>query len=643
MTVTRHDRPDEPSTNRNRDRLFDVTVVRDVRIPSVEPGDSLAATLILPKGAGRVPALLAVYPYLKDSGFGAAYEVDLRWFAARGYACVLVDFRGTGSSDGMQRAAFDRDEAEDALTTIDWAASQRWCNGSVGMWGISYGSIMTMRTAARNPPHLKAILALEGMTDPELEFINPDGNAGCLGPTMWAGQMLFLQLLPAFEGYGTPEQTTRWQRRQNELEPWSLDLARYRPGDPALRSRSFDTSQINVPAFCFAGWRDLFRDSAIRGYQGITAPKKLIVGPWMHSFPHLAARDSIDFRTLALEWWDHWLRGVDNEAMKGPLVTLGFEGNPTTWRRFESWPPAQDTVRLEGQGSGALVRSDARGKGIAVPFRSSPLTGALSGLSGLPVPGFGLPLDQHQDDLLGTVFSSEPFEEDMLIAGTPTIVVRFSDDSTPQRLVAHLTDVDSEGRSKLIALGTLADMNPATGYQISLGATGYLLLAGHRIRIVISDSEFPRLWPISPFKGALLDGVTLELPTLPTGAGTATDFPTPELDPAFSLLGGSFEPTWTIRQDLISGGLEVEVGWRGTSMTSNREHEMELMQSTTAQVTSADPASGFVQGRYAGSIRMKNGDIIKVTVNIHRTASSVVAQGEIRKGDELIFSRKWSA
>ncbi len=131
---------------------------RNLLIP-VE-GAELAADLYLPATPGPHPILVSYYPYHKDDVIGAAYEYSNRYFASRGYGTMLVDFRGLGGSTGMAREAMHESEAGDGVAIIDWTAGQPWSNGRIGMWGLSYGGITALKTAAARPKALKAIIPM---------------------------------------------------------------------------------------------------------------------------------------------------------------------------------------------------------------------------------------------------------------------------------------------------------------------------------------------------------------------------------------------------------------------------------------------------------------------------------------------------
>ena len=335
---------------------YAVRVERDVRIPTPDDAVTLSADLYRPETLDRVPALMMILPYRKDA-FGGGLDAEMRWFASRGYALILVDFRGTGSSDGMQRGPFDAREADDAIDAINWLESQPWCTGKIGMWGMSYGAIMTMRTASHQPANLTAIIALEGMLDPERDFVHPGGHMGCMGSlSMWGSQTLLNQLIPPLHKYASTPEQRRWRDRREQAEPWVVDFAKHPPGHPVWRARAIDASKITVPALCVSGWRDLFCDASIRAYEQMNGPKKLLAGPWMHTMPHGSLFDAIDFNPIALRWWDHWLKDIDTGVMTEPPVTMFVQGKKSEWRQFDQLNGTHQLRRFSAE-SGSALRS----------------------------------------------------------------------------------------------------------------------------------------------------------------------------------------------------------------------------------------------------------------------------------------------
>src|SRR5262245_62518680 len=160
--------------------LRDIEIERNLLIP-LSDGAELSADLYRPAGKGPFPALISFYPYHHDDFMGAMNEAPRRYFAARGYAHLLVDFRGLGGSSGVAWSAMDRGEARDGAEAIEWIARQPWCDGNVGMWGLSYGGISSLKVAAENPPHLRAIVPLQGSVDIYHDYLYPGGCAPCLG------------------------------------------------------------------------------------------------------------------------------------------------------------------------------------------------------------------------------------------------------------------------------------------------------------------------------------------------------------------------------------------------------------------------------------------------------------------------------
>jgi putative CocE/NonD family hydrolase len=638
-----------------RERHNEIEIHRDVRIPTADPEASLSADVYRPVGTGPVPALVTVLPYRKDAGSGIECDPSLRWFASRGYAALLVDFRGTGSSDGRQRPPFDPSEADDGVAAIEWAAAQRWCDGNVGMWGASYGAIMSMRTAGHRPPHLKAIVPILGALDLERDFTHPSGSRGCFASlAMWRTETLLNQLLPPLHGYATTAEQRRWQDRL-QAEPWLLDLFRHGPGDPVWRSRAVDASAISVPAFCVAGWRDLFCDSSIRAYELIDAPKKLLAGPWMHVWPEDSPVAPVDFRGLALRWWDHWLRGIDDGLMDEPPVTVYIQGASQPWRRYEAWPPPGKLADLATAGSTRLApANDGTGTAparerstVIAKYEPDATVGPLSGLWAMPASGVGLPLDQHDDDMRSLTCTGAPLADDLTVAGRPKVTVRLADGPSPGRLVVRLADVDSESRSTLICAGTIPVPEPAGTHQVTLAPTCYRVAAGHRLRIVLGDADFPRLWPLttSPQERVLLlAAATLWLPVVADTDGKIVDLPVPDEPPGEPApLGVRLQPQWTITRDLVKDSVEVAYGQEITAVTADREHLLELRHRTAASVAQPAPAAACAQATTSATARMATGETIDVRVAAHLTETRLIATGQVDIDGVTVFSRQWEA
>ncbi|NND49174.1 MAG: CocE/NonD family hydrolase, partial [Rhizobiales bacterium] len=158
----------------------------------VRDGCRLAARMWLPRDATQnpVPAILEYLPYRKRDGTCERDALTHPYFAGHGYACLRVDMRGNGESDGIMLDEYTSQELDDALDVIDWIVAQPWCTGAVGMMGISWGGFNALQVAALRPPSLKAIITLCSTDDRYADDIHYKG--GCLlGENFgWAVQML---------------------------------------------------------------------------------------------------------------------------------------------------------------------------------------------------------------------------------------------------------------------------------------------------------------------------------------------------------------------------------------------------------------------------------------------------------------------
>lgn len=631
--------------------LHDIEVLYDVRIPTTNSQITLSADVHRPLGTGPVPALVTLQPYRKDFIAGSAHNAQARWFAERGYASLLVDLAGTGSSDGARRPEFDPGEGDDAVAAIEWAAAQPWCNGNIGMWGASYGAITTMRAASRRPPQLGAIIPLVHGLDPGRDTIHPDGARGDLHALAGRGtSMLVQQLLPPLFKHMSVEEQRRWQRRLHDTEPIFMDFARHGPNDPVWRDRAIDGESIVAPALCVGGWRDAFPDALTRAYERMRGPKKLLVGPWGHVLPHHSVLEPIDFPSIALRWWDHWLRGMDNGVMDEPPVTLYLEGHNPRWRCFESWPLVTKELALHTDTDTRLTTTTSSTSPITrsiAQFHPDPTVGALRGLPGLGMGEACIPQDQHDDDVRSLSATSDPLPNDLTVGGRPEVLVILACDQDGKigdvtRLVARLTEVDSEGRSRLITTGVLCPEPTSQKHRIVLRPIAYRVPAGRRLRVALGDADFPRLTPVPHSSGFQIARIELSIPSITDDAGAPADIPSVAVsDTNAPVAGATSATTWTITRDPINDSIEVALGSHNPGMVTTHGHKYETHTDLRAAVRRTAPEAALTNGSHTTMVEMGTGETVKVAATIQCTHTTLHAHGDVVVNDKTVFSRTW--
>jgi putative CocE/NonD family hydrolase len=613
---------------------FCIEIKRDVRIPTGVPGLTLSADLYRPQVDEPVPALVTVLPYRKDFIAGGSYDEPARWFAARGYASLVVDLLGTGDSDGIRRPEFDPGDADDGVAAVEWATGQPWCDGSVGMWGLSYAANIALRTASRRPPALRAIIAVAHGLDPARDSVHPDGARGDLHALANRGSSLLLQqLLPPLAD-ASPAGRRRWRRRLRDAEPAFLDYARHGPQDPVWRERAIDGAAIVTPALCVGGWRDAFPDGLVDAYERVAGPKKLIMGPWGHLLPHRSAYQPIDFLAVALRWWDHWLRGAPTGVMDEPAVTLFRPGPPPCWLGFETWPPpAADLLLATGDDTTLTPDGPSDNGHVIARHRPDATVGALRGLPGLGM-GEDFPArDQGEDDRRSVTVTSAPLPAGIIVGGRPVVTVRLG--RRVRRLVARLADVHPDGRSVLITTGVVCPESGSDRLTVRLRPIVAPIAAGHRLRVAVGDADFPRLTPlVSPVPLEVM-AVEVAVPTLREGSGIPVDLP--------PLPGASTEPgnDLRVRRHPVSGEVEVVVTGQVPEQVSPGGHRYRLTSELRARVGPATPEAAEVSGTQIGELHLSSGEVMTASAVVRCTQTAVWARAEVGTNGSVVFARTW--
>ena len=505
-------------------------------------GTRLAAQIWLPDEtySTPVPAILEYLPYKKRGGTDERDNVTYPHFAKHGYAGVRVDMRGNGESDGLMADEYTAQELSDGVQVITWIAQQSWCDGNVGMIGISWGGFNGLQIAALKPPELKAIVTVCSTDDRYADDIHYMG--GCLlnDNLAWSQQMLSYSSRPPDSKLLDEDWRSTWLKRLDNMPFLAANWLKHQRRDEFWKHGSVceNYADIQIPVLVAGGWYDAYTNAALRLLSGLAGPVNAIIGPWEHRYPHISMMTpNIDFLGECVNWWDCWLKGQNNgadamPALRAFMMTKAPASARTGtrdghWVSHTNWPSADIVPHkfyLTGQGGLQQTAGSA-----ATAQVSSPLD--LGQAAGNFCPGMRVddefPDDQGGDDAKSTVFDSEPLTEDIAILGAPELEFEFTSTTPNAILVARLCDVAPDGSSYRVCVNPLnlthldsheepSALIPGQNYRarLKLGDAGYIFAKGHRIRLALSTNYWPLLWPSAktPVIELQLAACTLSLP-----------------------------------------------------------------------------------------------------------------------------------
>jgi putative CocE/NonD family hydrolase len=519
-----------------------ILVERDLRVPARD-GITLSADVYRPVGSRRWPAILEHVPYRKSDQTAARDLALCVALARRGFACVRLDVRGTGDSDGIALDEYTEAEQEDGCEAVAWIAGQDWCTGAVGAWGTSYGGFAAIQLAARRPPALGAIAAVYATDDRYTDDVHFYGGALCaLELVHYPLRILAMNALPP----STPldaEALEAWRARIDATPPWILRWLDEQHDGPYWRNGSLrpDYESINCPTLLLGGWRDGYVNAAVRMAERLAAPCQLVVGPWPHVRPNQApVPPRLDFVDLLASWFRRHLSGDETEnGNEGALVFFQAYDDPRMtparvsgeWRRLRGWPSGDDAVRrFHLLGEGELA--DAPGPEAQVTLEHAPHAGLAVGNWCPPPPPTGLPGDQRLDESYGVSFTTRPLPSAVRCLGFPRLVLAVSHPGPTALIAAKLSDVAPDGPSQLVTRTVLnlahRDGSTAprplpprvpTQVALTLDATAWTFAPEHCIRLTLYASDWPTCWPAPTTEAPTLHvgEASLELPLAPEG------------------------------------------------------------------------------------------------------------------------------
>jgi len=517
---------------------YPVIVERDATMETRD-GIKLRSDIYHPDNTGRFPVLLQRSPYNKLNSVGPALRA-----AECGYVVVVQDVRGRYASEGEWYPFVH--ESEDGYDAVEWASALPYSDGRVGMYGGSYLGATVMLAAIAHPPHLAGIFTHLTPSNFYKQWVYQGGafeqwfNDSWLwstaigsetvdrayqpgdNPLLWRWRLPVTSHYPQFD-FGSAIASTRFY----------LDWARHSSYDDYWKKVAVDEhyDQITVPIFHIAGWYDTFLHSTLDNYEGITthgpesshASQRLVIGPWLHG-PLTGKTGDIDFGptaaldydALMIRWFDHLLKGVDNGIEREKPVKFFVMGR-NVWREEDEWPPQGSLQAFYLHAAGRA--NSANGVGtldMNSPVREIPDHYVYDPMHPVPTLGGGLCCDtrapagafdqrtiESRSDVL--VYTTSPFGSDFEVTGPVRLDLYASSSAPDTDFTAKLVDVWPNGYAQNLVDGIIrarfrlsfsspAPLHPGAvaKFSIDLGATSNVFLKGHRLRLEISSSNFPR-------------------------------------------------------------------------------------------------------------------------------------------------------
>jgi len=620
-------------------------------------GTRLAARMWRPEGEAQVPAVLEFIPYRKRDNTLPRDESMHPWMAAQGYACLRVDLRGSGDSDGLLDDEYSAQELSDACAVIGWIAEQPWCTGAVGMMGKSWGGFNCLQTAALAPPALKAVVSVCATVDRFADDIHFKGGA-LLGENFaWGSLMLSYQSRP-------PDPLLRedwrevWVQRMAEMPHFAALWASHQTRGAYWKHGSVceDYSAIRAHVLTIGGWHDNYMNAPAYLVENLNKPggalAKAIVGPWVHQYPHQAVPGPrIAFLSEMKSWWDRWLKGIPNGAEDWP-----------NYRAYVMESPAPDACAPDMPGHWLAEnlptpRVRAQSLPLGPATIASPQTLGASSGEFFPMGLDGeMPGDQRDDDARSACFD-HPCPEGLTLLGRARVALTLASDQPLGVLVARLCDVAPDGASRRIAHGMLnlahrasppLPMVPGEDTQITLDLDqmAYQVAPGHSLRLALSNAYWPFVWPTAQAARLTLARGTLTLPLHEGGSGWQFDPPEAAPAPRLELLApGSARRE--LRIDQISGAQCMVITDKGAHMR-NPDHGWETRADMTEtwQIAPHDPLCAsceitwdqwFARDDWAVRTHLRARQFASAT-HLHLRATLTAFEGET-----LAFEREFSA
>ncbi|MEU4841014.1 CocE/NonD family hydrolase [Nocardia testacea] len=655
-----------------------ITVDEHLWIP-MSDGTRLAAKVWRPLAADDrpVPGILEYIPYRKRDLSAVRDSIHHPYMAGHGYACVRVDLRGTGESEGVLVDEYLEQEHRDAEDVMAWMAAQPWCDGRIGMMGISWGGFNSLQIAARKPPHLQAIVISSFTDDRYSDDMHYMGGALLSDNIAESATMFAYSTLPPDPALVGDRWRDMWFERLENCSLWAANWLEHQRRDDYWRRASVceDYAAVQVPVLASSGWADGYSNAVGRLLANLDVPRKGLIGPWSHKYPHLGEPGpAIGYLQEVVRWWDHWLKDVDNGVLDGPVLqtwmqesvppSTAYEDRPGRWVGEPEWPSPNIRFTEYPLGRYRIAEPGEEVAQVALPVESPLSVGQFAGKWASYNAPPDLPYDQREEDGGSLVFETDALAQRCEILGAPTVTLEVAADKPVAMVAARLSDVAPDGRATRVTYGLLNlthrdghdDPRPlAAGERyrvtVQLNAVAQAFPAGHRIRLSLSTSYWPLAWP--PPEPAQVTvytaGSSLRLPVRPMAdADEAERQPFGEPEGAEPMAVTHISPgdqKWTVSRDLVDYRSALEIV-KDAGLVRFDEHELEVDRKVRERYgwqaddfCSATAETSWSMSFGRGDWRTRTETRTRVTCT--PTHFLVHAELDGFEGEQRTFSRNW--
>ncbi len=653
-------------------------IVKDNVWITLPDGTSLASRIWLPHDAEQnpVPAILEYIPYRKRDHKALRDSQIHGYFARHGYAGIRVDLRGSGDSEGILKDEYLQQELDDGLELLKWIAAQPWCSGKVGLFGLSWGGFNGLQLAALQPPELGAVVSVCSSDDRYADDVHYMGGCLLTDNLSWASTMFGFNSCPPDPAIVGERWRDMWLERLEGSGLWLKKWLEHQRRDDYWKHASVceDYSAIQVPVMAVSGWADGYSNTVFRLLENLEVPRRGLVGPWGHKYPHMGGPGpTIDFLGECLRWWDQWLKGIDSGARDDPMLRAWmhdttnpmFSQRPGRWIGEASWPSNSVQPRTFSLTDNKLVEPEnpISEAGVTLTIQSPLSVGLFAGKWCSYSEATDLPWDQREEDGGALVFDTAPLEEDLEILGAVEVELDISADKPVAMVAVRLSDVAPNDRATRVTFGVLnlthrdsnehpKELQPGQRYRVSvrLNDVAQQFTAGNRIRVAISSSYWPLAWPAPESARLTLytEGCQIHLPqrTPQPGDAQLRDLGEGRCDdaPPSTLLAPA-ERQWTVSHNLANNEVSLNVINNDARI---RLDDIDLIFSRDVQehYSYRNDRYDTVRGQVIHERRFKRGDwqvltITRTVLTSTRTHFLIRATLDAYEGDVRVFSKSW--